>query len=37
MLIQTRDIKNIPKGNGSVLQKRPELYNISYGINGKKT
>jgi len=35
MLTQTRDTKNIPKSNNSILQKRPELYGTSYNINEK--
>jgi hypothetical protein len=37
MLTKIRDIKNISENNGSVLQKRPELYNTNYSINGEGT
>ena len=37
MPIQIRDIKDIPESNNNILQKRPELYNTNYNINGKKT
>jgi hypothetical protein len=37
MLTQIKDIKDIPKGNDSILQKKPELYNTNYDINKKRT
>jgi hypothetical protein len=35
MLIQAKDIKDIPKDNNSILQKRLKFYNINYNIDGK--
>jgi hypothetical protein len=37
MLTQAGDIKNIFKGNNSILQKGPKLCNINYDIDGKGT
>jgi hypothetical protein len=36
MLIQIKNIGDIFKGDSSILQKKPELCNISYGIDGER-
>jgi hypothetical protein len=37
MLTHDKDIRDILKGNNSILQKRPKLYNINYDIHRERT
>jgi hypothetical protein len=36
MPTQTKNTRNIFKGDNSILQKKPKFCDISYGINKKK-